>query len=239
MDLGTFIGNKIKYYRKKQGMTQDQLAEKLGLGKGTISNYESGYRTPQQDRLFELAEILEVNINDLFPPTKKNKEGISFIYNQLESPRQEKVYNFAEKQLEEQNKVVNLDNHNKKDDDYRVDETLGGYLSAGTGEHLTEEVAEPISIPKSIIPEQPYDMILQVNGNSMEPMFENGEYVFIHKTKEIRSGQIGVFIIDGESYLKKVYINDDHLRLVSLNKEYEDLVFDSVNDITLVGTVVM
>ena len=73
----------------------------------------------------------------------------------------------------------------------------------------------------------------------MEPMFEDHEYIFVKKTTEIRSGQIGVFIIDGESYLKKAYIEDNHLRLVSLNTKYEDLMFDDVNDIKVVGTVVM
>ncbi|MGY0837286.1 S24 family peptidase [Aerococcus urinaeequi] len=55
----------------------------------------------------------------------------------------------------------------------------------------------------------------------------------------MRSGQIGVFIIDNESYLKKAYIEDNHLRLVSLNTKYVDLIFDDVNEITVVGTVVM
>src|SRR5699024_12512890 len=113
------------------------------------------------------------------------------------------------------------------------------YLSAGTGEFLAEDIKEPIMIHKSLLPEQHYDMVLQVNGDSMEPMFRNKEYVFVRKTEDLRSGQIGVFIIDGESYLKKVYINDDHIKLVSLNQKYDDLIFDSVNDIHLIGTVVM
>src|SRR5699024_3009164 len=82
MELNKFIGNKIRYYRKLAKLTQDELAEKLGLAKGTISNYESGYRTPQQDRLFELAEVLGISINDLFPPTVDSniKNNINDIY---------------------------------------------------------------------------------------------------------------------------------------------------------------
>src|SRR5699024_2596461 len=118
-------------------------------------------------------------------------------------------------------------------------ETMEGYLSAGTGEFLAEDIKEPIMIKRSLLPEQHYDMILQVNGDSMEPMFEDHEYVFVRTTDEIRTGQIGVFVIDGESLLKKVYITEDNLRLVSLNKKYDDLIFDSVNDIHLIGTVVM
>lgn len=73
----------------------------------------------------------------------------------------------------------------------------------------------------------------------MEPLFQNHEYIFVRNTTEIRNGQIGVFIVDNEAYLKKAYIEKDHLRLVSLNKAYDDLVFDDKNEIKAVGVVVM
>lgn len=95
MDLSSYIGNKLRYYRKENKMTQDELAKKLGLGKGTISNYESGYRTPQEHRLFELAEVLNISINDLFPPTTETDDivkRITEVSAQLEEVRQQKVY---------------------------------------------------------------------------------------------------------------------------------------------------
>lgn len=236
-DLGKYIGDKIKFYRTKNKMTQDELAKKLDLGKGTISNYESGYRTPQEKRLFELSEALGISINDLFPPTTDVSivDKIISISRKLDTGRQKKVYTYAEQQLEEQNKVIHI---HKDNGDY-VTETLRGYLSAGTGEMQLDEVIEEVEIPVEMIPNQHYDMLLQVNGDSMEPMFRNKEYIFVRKTEDLRSGQIGVFIIDGESYLKKVYINDDHIKLVSLNQKYDDLIFSDVNDIEVIGTVVM
>lgn len=215
-------------------MTQEQLGQRIGASKARISNYETGYRSPQQDDLFALAEALGISINDLFPPIKKgNNNDIMPLYSKLTESRQTKVYNFAERQLEEQNRsnVVDMNDY--------IEEKMSGYLSAGTGEYLSENIDEEIRIPKSIVPDTSYDLILQVNGDSMEPMFEDHEYIFVKKTTDIRSGQIGVFIIDNESYLKKAYIEDNHLRLVSLNTKYEDLVFDDVNDIKVVGTVVM
>ncbi len=227
----------IKEILNQKQLSMSELARRVDMAKSAVSRYLNKTREFPLNRAEDFAKALGVSTEYLLGVSPMT--DLASIYNQLESSRQAKVYEFSKKELEEQNKVINLGDYNKKDDDPRVDETLEGYLSAGTGEYLSDAIAEPIRIPKSIIPEQPYDMILQVNGDSMEPMFENGEYVFIHKTKDIRSGQIGVFIIDGESYLKKVYINDDHLRLVSLNKKYEDLIFDSINDIHLIGTVVM
>lgn len=238
MDLSKYAGQKIKYLREERFMTQDDLAEKMGTTRQTISRYESGSRKTNQDVLFQLAEIFNVSINTFFPNVE-NEVEITTIYNKLEPKRQKKVYSFASEQLEEQNKVVQINSY--KDKKY-IQETLRGYLSAGTGEMLVEDIEETINIPTEIVPEQHYDIVLKVNGDSMQPMFKDKEIVFVKKLddySQLRSGQIGAFIIDGESYLKKAYIEDDKLRLVSLNGKYEDLLFREFNDIKVIGTVVL
>lgn len=238
MDLSKYTGQKIKSLREERFMTQDDLAEKMGTTRQTISRYESGSRKTNQDVLFQLAEIFNVSINTFFPSVE-NEFEITTIYNKLEPKRQKKVYSFASEQLKEQNKVVQLNSY--KDKKY-IQETLRGYLSAGTGEMLVEDIEETINIPAEIVPEQHYDIVLKVNGDSMQPMFKDKEIVFVKKLddySQLRSGQIGAFIIDGESYLKKAYIEDDKLRLVSLNGKYEDLLFREFNDIKVIGTVVL
>lgn len=238
MDLSKYAGQKIKSLREERFMTQDDLAEKMGTTRQTISRYESGSRKTNQDVLFQLAEIFNVSINTFFPNVE-NEVEITTIYNKLEPKRQKKVYSFASEQLEEQNKVVQINSY--KDKKY-IQETLRGYLSAGTGEMLVEDIEETINIPAEIVPEQHYDIVLKVNGDSMQPMFKDKEIVFVKKLddySQLRSGQIGAFIIDGESYLKKAYIEDDKLRLVSLNGKYEDLLFREFNDIKVIGTVVL
>lgn len=241
MNLNEYIGSQIKRLRESRNMTQDALAEKLGTTRQSISRYESGNRKTNQDMLFDLSDIFNVSINEFFPNTKNKEQNISLIYSKLDPTRQTKVYNFAERQLDEQNNILSFEKHkNKKHQQEDTTEVyLDGAVSAGSGEFLADDRHELIQIPTKIIPDADYDLILQVNGDSMEPMFEDHEYIFVKKTTEIRSGQIGVFIIDGESYLKKAYIEDNHLRLVSLNTKYEDLIFDDVNDIKVVGTVVM
>ena len=72
-NLSQYIGKRIRKYRKDMKITQDELAKKLNTSKGTISNYETGYRSPRQDDLFLLAEVLNINIDDLFPPREDNK----------------------------------------------------------------------------------------------------------------------------------------------------------------------
>ncbi|CAC9479290.1 repressor-like protein [Staphylococcus aureus] len=235
-ELAKFIGNKIRYYRTKLNLTQDQLGEKLNTKKATISNYETGYRTPKQDDLFEIAHILNISIDDLFPTRNNKKNDITSIYNKLTPPRQENVLNYANSQLDEQNsKGDNIVDINS----YKQDKTpvnVNGCVSAGVGERLHDETlfTEMVKAP---VP--PHDLALKVNGDSMEPMFKDGEIIFVEKTHNIKNGQIGIFIIEEEAYVKKVFVEDDRLTLVSLNKKYRDLHFYRNESVRLVGKVIL
>lgn len=235
-ELAKFIGNKIRYYRTKLNLTQDQLGEKLNTKKATISNYETGYRTPKQDDLFEIAHILNISIDDLFPTRNNKKNDITSIYNKLTPPRQENVLNYANEQLDEQNSkgdnVVDINSYKQE----KTPVNVNGCVSAGVGERLHDETLFTEMV-KGPIPT--HDLALKVNGDSMEPMFKDGEIIFVEKTHNIKNGQIGIFIIEEEAYVKKVFVEDDRLTLVSLNKEYDDLHFYRNESVRLVGKVIL
>ena len=217
MDLSSYIGNKLRYYRKENNMTQDELAQKLELAKGTISNYESGYRTPQEHRLFDLAEVLNISINDLFPPTTETDDivkKITEISAQLEKVRQQKVYNLAERELEEQRSI--------QDHDY-VGQTVAGSPIEGQ---------QPVPMLGS-------DTVkLLVNGDSMEELFHDGDIVEYHPQPELENGEIGVFAINGGVTMKKFRRNSD-IRLESLNKKYQDIVIKETDDFNILGKVIL
>lgn len=56
------IAAKIKALRKTRGLTQQQLADKLGVQRATISNYEIGRRSPHIKELEKIAQVLGVNL---------------------------------------------------------------------------------------------------------------------------------------------------------------------------------
>lgn len=60
------IGMKIWMYRKQKKLTQQQLAEKVGLTLHTISKIETGKSNGTVDNLKKIAEALDVNIKDFF-----------------------------------------------------------------------------------------------------------------------------------------------------------------------------
>lgn len=60
------LGKRIRIYRKKAGLTQDMLAEKLGLSSKYIQYIENGNRNPSLKVIFKIAKILEIDICRLF-----------------------------------------------------------------------------------------------------------------------------------------------------------------------------
>lgn len=240
-DSKIIFGQMIDYFRKQNNLTMEELGKKLGKAKSSISRWISGERYPKIEEIEQIANFFNTDVytlifgfdykENIFPTPLLIQ--ITDTAAKLHEPRQKKVLSFTQDQLDEQegNSINNILSYS--------DFTCYGAVSAGTGEWLGEEYKEEVTLPASIVPNQAFDFVLRVNGNSMEPLFKDNEYIFVRKTEDIRNGQIGVFVVDGEAYLKKAYLEKDCLRLVSLNKDYEDLLFNGQNDIKLVGVVVI
>lgn len=199
----------------------------IKMGKSTFSQYVNGIQSPDQDRIFLLSKTLDVNepwlmgfdvIKERTSDKERNEQKtILTIYNQLTKNRQAKVYDFASYQLKEQHSKISY---------------LYGYISAGTGEFMEETQKEEIQIPENA---PAHDFVLKVNGDSMEPLFDNGEYIYIKSTSVARDGQIIACMIDNEAFVKKLSGN----RLVSLNKKYKDIEIHEYEDFKIFGVVVL
>ncbi len=233
--------DRLKQIMSERKISQSELSRRTGIGRNSISDYLNGKYEAKQDKVFELAKALNVNEAwlmgfDISKNRKIENNDITTVYNQLTPPRQNNVLNYANSQLDEQNSkgdnVVDINS-------YKQDKTpvnVNGCVSAGVGERLHDETLFTEMV-KGPVP--PHDLALKVNGDSMEPMFKNGEIIFVEKTHNIKNGQIGIFIIEEEAYVKKVFVEDDRLTLVSLNKEYRDLHFYRNESVRLVGKVIL
>jgi transcriptional regulator with XRE-family HTH domain len=59
------LSNKIFELRKANGMSQEQLAEKIGVSRQSISRWESGESVPEIERLVEMSKVFEVSTDYL------------------------------------------------------------------------------------------------------------------------------------------------------------------------------
>jgi len=61
----TSIGAKLRSFRKQRGLTQQQIAKQLGITVRAYQHYETGDRTPNLQKSFELARILGIKLDEL------------------------------------------------------------------------------------------------------------------------------------------------------------------------------
>lgn len=220
----------------QKGWSLSEFARKLDLPKSSISRYFNKSRQLPINKINIFADTLGVSSEYLLGIKISNNDLLD-IYNKLETKRQSKVYNFATEQLNEQNnKITNINDYIEEETDW-YEVKFYGSISAGTGLYLDDEQVETISFGADMVPSGT-DFCLKVNGDSMEPMFNNGDYVFIKRETDFRNGTIGAVIVNGEAYLKKIYITDNSIRLVSLNKKYKDITVSEDDTLNYVGTVV-
>lgn len=64
----------LQFYRKKEAMTQEQLAEKLEVSRQTVSKWESGTAYPEMEKILQLCQIFSCNMDVLM---RQNAEGLS------------------------------------------------------------------------------------------------------------------------------------------------------------------
>lgn len=104
--------------------------------------------------------------------------------------------------------------------------------SAGTGTYLHSDSATDLLIPD--IPENKIiDCAIRVSGDSMVPLYNDGDIVLVSQRMDIRDGDIGIFIADSEGYIKKYRLD----RLESVNPDYDD-IYPKGKTILLYGKVI-
>lgn len=215
------FSDKLSELMKSRNVSDEKLGELVGVNRTTITRWRSGERSPKMEKLPEIASIF--GVDPRFFVGEYNNKSIEYIYNQLNTNRQEKVYNFAEHQLNEQNrKVVPMLGATA------ANPTELSYGDTVYGESITTDV------PKKA------DGALVVKGDSMEPMFSDGSIVFYRQQANVENGDLAIIEIDGDGVtFKKVYFNYDEniVILRSLNSKYEDREMKP-EEIRVIGKVI-
>lgn len=242
------LGGRIRKLRESRNMTQTELSEILGMKTyTTVSKWEKNENFPKGKDLKKLAEIFNVTSDyllglsdtELGKITTQNKHPeILTIYNQLEEPKQEKVLDYAKEQLEEQNnsKIVSI--FDKSQDDDYITDYVEGLVAAGHGTFQEDNLHMEVRLRAEDVPED-YDTIAKVAGDSMEPMIEDNDLLFIKVTSQVDINSIGIFQVNGKNFVKKLKRDyDGSWYLQSLNSGYEEIHLTENDDIRTIGEVV-
>lgn len=228
------IVNILKEEKDKQGLSISELARRVNMAKSAVSRYFNYTREFPLNRADDFARVLNITpeyllgVNENKKDNSTTKQILDSVFSKLEEPRQDKVVAYAKSELDDQNKVVNIKDYTY---DYYDDA-----VSAGTGQYIGTSQRETITLPV----EFDADYVVPVYGDSMEPEYYDGDYIFIESTVNLNDGEIGVFELYGDTYVKQLILEDDHAYLHSLNKKYKDMKVDADagSDFRVLGRVV-
>ncbi|WP_048784031.1 helix-turn-helix domain-containing protein [Streptococcus sp. 263_SSPC] len=235
------LEERIKQLRINRNMTMQQLADLSNLTKGYISMLERGLNpstkkpiVPSLETVQNLANAFNMTLEELLEGVEGNvslarNDSIMTIYTQLTSPRQERVYEFASHQLDEQNgiqeeKVVYL--------------VRGRQSAAGSMIHVDDVDAEMGVLPSSIVPNGANELV-RITGDSMEPLIKKGSEVYLRYQPTVEDGEVAIVRVEDDGVTcKYLYRDGKNVILKSENPKYEDLIVDA-EKVSVIGKVLL
>ncbi|WP_312221511.1 S24 family peptidase [Streptococcus parasuis] len=213
--------DKLKQKREELGLEQQELAKLIGISKQAYFKWEKGLSKPTKANIAKLEKVLKVSEGYL------TEDEISSLYKQLTDPNQEKAITYV-RDLVASQKVISIA---EKRSEYHVYEKL----SAGIGASVYGDLDYDVVYYNE---ELPHDFASWVDGNSMEPTYQNGEVALIRDTGFDYDGAVYAVVWDSQTYIKKVYREEEGLRLVSINKDYPDKFAPFDENPRVVGKIV-
>lgn len=215
---------KLKARRKDLGMTQKEIADQLGITFQAYSAWERGIKEPSKEKVSQLEKILNVSVGYF------TEIEIVRLYNNLSDKGKEKVVAYAQDLVEDEKskKVIYI---SEKLFEYHVYERMSAGIGASVyGDrnfdtvYFNEELA--------------HDFASWVSGDSMEPKYYNGSVALIRETGFDYDGAVYAVVCNNQTYIKRVYREEEGLRLVSINPKYKDIYFSYDEDPRVVGIIV-
>lgn len=109
-------------------------------------------------------------------------------------------------------------------------------VSAGTGMFLDSPNYEMVTVPDEV--PNTATFCVHVSGNSMEPTLEDGELIWVHQQPTLENGDIGIFLVNGDAYVKEYRHDENGIFLVSHNPKYKPIQITEYTEGRIFGKVV-
>ena len=233
--MSSVFGNTLCSVRKSKGVSQKQLAAILNrrginVTNQAVSKWESGASLPSAQQFLLICDILEINdiggvflgkSNTLFEGL--NEEGRKRVVEYATMLRNSGLYDDPSAPAPRGTNIRTLPV-------YDLD------AAAGTGKLLDLDNYTAVKAGSEVPYEATFGIV--VKGNSMEPIFHDGDTVWCSRDKKMQHGDIGVFIYEGNCYFKRLRDRVGGTRLQCLDASYPDIVVDRPEELISVGKVV-
>ena len=215
---------KLKARRKELKMTQKDIADQLGISYQAYSAWERGVKEPSKEKVNRLEQLLKV------PKGYFTEIEIVRLYNTLSNKGKTQVVEYA-RDLVQKEKTQPVISVSENFYEYHVYEKM----SAGIGASVYDDKDYDIVYFDE---ELAHDFASWISGDSMEPKYHNGSVALIRETGFDYDGAVYAVVWNSQTFIKKVYREEEGLRLVSINKDYKDIHIPYDENPRILGKIV-
>lgn len=221
--------NNIKQLREEMTLTQKECADKFGVTLRAWQTYEQGVSEPKYELLCKIADMFNVSLDYLLGRTEIKAMAGTSPAEQLDvtAAEQEIIRRYTE--FPEEVRLLLLETIRKLVGLPDAPEDLRPVIvftrchrmkaSAGMGYDL-DNADEWRDVRIYDCPEAyQADFAVEVDGDSMEPDYHDGEIVFVRLSEDVPVGAVGLFVHDGKGYIKE----RGEKCLISRNPDYPDI----------------
>ena len=182
------LGDRIRILRSGRALTQQAVAEALGVSRSAVAMWEKDEREPDLETLAQLAKLLGV--------------PLTALVERREAPLPQNLRPVRARRI-----------------------PLLGTIAAGEPIFAEEEHETDVDVDGSARA----DFALEVKGESMEPVYKDGDVVYIRRQDDVRDGQVAAVVVDDSATLKRVYHLPVGVQLMPLNPAFAPMLFTPEN----------
>lgn len=213
------IGKKLKQLRERNNLTRKEVADKLkdlglDISDKTLYGYESDRNSANADMFLALCKIYKCN--NIMETFSNSVDEVLFTnsewemlekYRSLDPYGQETINMLLDREVarsaalaDKNNRIELLSNQLEANSTTLcLYPQLHKIAAAGTGFYFDDIPTDTVRAPYM----ENADFIIGVNGDSMEPTYSDGDQVYVEKCQIIKTGEIGIFTIGNEWYIKE------------------------------------
>lgn len=217
------IRENILKLREIFDLTQDELAKIAGVTRGAVSQWEGGFSEPRMGAIQKMADYFGITKSNIIEDN--GMDQIDPVTKKLR-PSNQTSRSFAPKRSASAAPIV-------------------GDVAAGDTSEAFQIVSDELTLPEGIAERHPHACFLRVSGESMNKLFQHGEFVLYDPDEEVRDGDVAVVYVNGdEATVKRVYFAGDMVVLhpESTVDEFRDRAIDTRDpaapSVTFAGKVV-
>jgi transcriptional regulator with XRE-family HTH domain len=218
------VSNNIKFLRKREHLTQEQLAHKIGIKRSLIGAYEEGRADPRLNNLLKMSELFRVSVDAMISRDLPNQPESKW-----------------ENEVKTRILTLTVDREGAENIELIPQKASAGYLNGYADPEFLED------LPKFRLPFLPGNnthRAFEIIGDSMLPLLPGTIVIgkYLESVDEIKDNKTYVLLTISEGIVYKRIqtskINDGSIVLVSDNKNYEPYPV-SVSDILEIWEAVM